>query len=57
MSLALFYFDINGAIDGSYLSVEENPFLGANTVSAIPTVTTMEVYPAQENQRTIIHNG
>ena len=33
----LFYFDINGNVSGSYLSVVNDPFLGANTVTAIPT--------------------
>ena len=44
----LFYFDINGNVDGSYLSVVNDPFLGANTVSAIPTTTTIEFILARE---------
>ena len=44
----LFYFDINGAILGSYLSVVNDPFLGANTVTAIPSVTTMSFILARE---------
>ena len=44
----LFYFDINGNVAGSYLSVINDPFLGANSVSAIPTVTTIEFLLARE---------
>ena len=44
----LFYFDINGAIAGSYLSVINDPFLGANTVSAVPSTTTIEFILARE---------
>ena len=44
----LFYFDINGNVSGSYLSVINDPFLGANSVSAIPTVTTIEFLLARE---------
>ena len=44
----LFYFDINGNVSGSYLSVINDPFLGANTVSATPTVTTIEFILARE---------
>ena len=44
----LFYFDINGAIAGSYLSVVNDPFLGANAVSAVPTTTTIEFILARE---------
>ena len=44
----LFYFDINGNVAGSYLSVVNDPFLGANTVSAVPTVTTIEFILARE---------
>ena len=44
----LFYFDINGNVDGSYLSVVNDPFLGANTVTAIPTETTINFILARE---------
>ena len=44
----LFYFDINGNVTGSYLSVINDPFLGANAVSAVPTVTTIEFLLARE---------
>ena len=44
----LFYFDINGAVAGSYLSVVNDPFLGANTVTAIPTTTTINFILARE---------
>ena len=44
----LFYFDINGNVSGSYLSVVNDPFLGANTVTAIPTTTTIEFILARE---------
>ena len=44
----LFYFDINGNVAGSYLSVVNDPFLGANTVTAIPTETTINFILARE---------
>ena len=44
----LFYFDINGNVAGSYLSVINDPFLGANAVSAVPTTTTIEFILARE---------
>ena len=44
----LFYFDINGSINGSYLSVINDPFLGANTVTSIPTTTTLNFILARE---------
>ena len=53
----LFYFDIQGFVPGSYLSVINDPFLGANTVSAVPTDTTLEFILAREPENNYTANN
>ena len=51
----LFYFDINGNVDGSYLSVVNDPFLGANTVTATPTETTIKFILARGTRKQLFN--
>ena len=53
----LFYFDINGNVDGSFFSVIQDPYIGSNTVTSVTATTVSFVLPNEPDAGYAKSNG